>query len=83
MATYLDIVNAAKALYDQRDKYCYFYGAKGQVLTDEVMNALWKAESGYFARYDTAKKIAISIIAEVRSVLTVLPLYAWYCRMLV
>lgn len=59
MATYLDIVNAAKALYDQRDKYCYFYGAKGQVLTDEVMNALWKAEPGYFARYDTAMKIAI------------------------
>lgn len=59
MATYLDIVNAAKALYEQRDKYCYFYGAKGQVLTDEVMNALWKAEPAYFARYDAATKTAI------------------------
>lgn len=59
MATYMDIVNAAKALYDQRDKYCYFYGAKGQVLTDSVMNALWNAEPGYFARYDAATKVAI------------------------
>ena len=59
MATYLDIVNAAKALYDKRDQYCYFYGAKGQVLTDSVMNALWNAEPTYFARYSSAQKTNI------------------------
>lgn len=59
MATYLDIVNAAKALYENRDKYCYFYGAKGQVLTDSVMNALWNAEPAYFSRYTAAQKTAI------------------------
>lgn len=59
MATYKDIVNAAAALYANRNKYCYFYGAKNIVLTDERMNALWNAEPAYFRRYSAAQKTAI------------------------
>ena len=55
MATYKDIVNAAAALYANRNKYCYFYGAKNVVLTDERMNALWDAEPGYFSSYSRGK----------------------------
>ena len=59
MATYYDIVNAAAALYANRNKYCYFYGAKNVVLTDERMNALWDAEPGYFSRYTKTQKESI------------------------
>ena len=59
MATYKDIVNAAAALYANRNKYCYFYGAKNVVLTDERMNALWNAEPGYFSRYTKTQKESI------------------------
>ena len=59
MATYKDIVNAAASLYANRNKYCYFYGAKNVVLTDERMNALWDAEPGYFSRYTKTQKESI------------------------
>lgn len=59
MATYKDIVNAAAALYANRNKYCYFYGAKNVVLTDERMNALWDAEPGYFSHYTKTQKESI------------------------
>ena len=59
MATYKDIVNAAAALYANRNKYCYFYGAKNVVLTDERMNALWDAEPGYVSRYTKTQKESI------------------------
>lgn len=42
--------------YRNRDKYAYFYGAKGQVLTDAVMDALINAEKAYFSKY-TAEQI--------------------------
>ena len=37
--------------YRNRQNYAYFYGAKGQVLTDATMDALIKAEPGYFSKY--------------------------------
>jgi len=42
--------------YRNRDAYAYFYGAKGQMLTDAVMEALWQAEPAYFARYNATQK---------------------------
>lgn len=42
--------------YRHRDQYAYFYGAKGQKLTDATMNALWDAEPGYFSRYSAEEK---------------------------
>lgn len=56
MATWNDIVKAAEALYKERNKYCYFYGAKGQVMTDARMEALWQASPGYFSRYSATQK---------------------------
>lgn len=41
--------------YRNRDRYAYFYGAKGQVLTDATMAALIAAEPGYFAKYSAAE----------------------------
>ena len=38
-------------MYRHRDQYAYFYGCKGQVLTDAVMDALIAAEPGYFSKY--------------------------------
>lgn len=37
--------------YRHRDKYAYFYGAKGVYLTDASMNALIAAEPAYFKKY--------------------------------
>lgn len=45
------VVQAAKELYNDRENYAYFYGAKAQVLTDDLMNALITAEPGHFAKY--------------------------------
>ena len=52
--TYYDIIKKALLMFYKKDEYCYFYGAKGQRLTDETMNALISAEPSYFAKYDTA-----------------------------
>ena len=43
-------------MYVNRDAYAYFYGAKGQVLTDQVMTNLWNAEPAYFRRYTAEQK---------------------------
>lgn len=56
MATWKDIVNAAEELFEERNKYCYFYGAKGQVMTSATMEALWQASPSYFSRYDAIQK---------------------------
>lgn len=43
--------------YRHRDEYAYFYGAKSQVLTDAVMDALIAAEPNYFKKY-SAEQLA-------------------------
>lgn len=50
-----DVVGNAVNIMENRDKYAYWYGAKGQVLTREVMKALVAAEPGYFSRYSPKK----------------------------
>ena len=50
--TYYNVIQNAMNIYYNRDQYAYFYGAKGQVLTDSVMNALVKCEPEYFSRYN-------------------------------
>lgn len=46
--TYYDVIKKALFMFYHRDEYAYFYGAKGQVLTDEVMNTLISLEPTYF-----------------------------------
>lgn len=54
MTYYQVIQNAMKMLYEKH-KYAYFYGAKGQKLTDEAMNALIACEKDYFSKYSTSE----------------------------
>jgi len=49
--SWFQVVKDAIQMYKDRDKYAYFYGAKGQVLTKKVMENLWNAEPGYFKKY--------------------------------
>ena len=48
---YNEMIKNALNILANKEKYAYFYGAKGQLLTDAAMNALIKAEPKYFARY--------------------------------
>lgn len=57
MISWDKVVATAKSIYANRNDYAYFYGAKGQVLTEPVMNALIAAESAYFARRYTEDQI--------------------------
>lgn len=59
MRTWDEAIKNGLRAYTQRDRYAYFYGAKGQTLTDAAMNALWNAEPGYFSRYSAAEKAQI------------------------
>ena len=54
-----DVVKHALYIHTHKDEYAYFYGAKGQRLTDATMEALWAAEPKYFSRYNAAQKKAI------------------------
>ena len=51
--TYYEVIKKALRMLYESGKYAYFYGAKGQVLTDETMNALISADHTYFAKYTT------------------------------
>lgn len=55
--TYYNLIQNALAMLKDSYKYAYFYGAKGQKLTDGTMNALIEAEPNYFRRY-TQSQIA-------------------------
>lgn len=50
MTYYQVIQNALQILYT-KNQYAYFYGAKGQLLTEATMNALIQAEPNYFSQY--------------------------------
>lgn len=54
--SWYQVVKDGLQMYKDRDKYAYFYGAKGQKLTESVMNALWNAEPDYFKRYNAEEK---------------------------
>ena len=54
--SWYQVVKDALQMYKDRDKYAYFYGAKGQKLTKSVMDALWNAEPDYFKKYSAAEK---------------------------
>ena len=53
--TYYGVIQNALKMFYERHKYAYFYGAKGQKLTDATMDALIAAEKNYFSRYSTAE----------------------------
>ena len=57
--SWFQVVKDAIQMYHDRDKYAYFYGAKGQVLTKATMDALWAAEPKYFSKYNAEEKAQI------------------------
>lgn len=56
MIKYYDVIKKALKMLEESDKYAYFYGAKGQVLTDAVMTSLWNASPKYFNKYSAEQK---------------------------
>lgn len=56
MKKWYEVVKEALRMLQHSDEYAYFYGAKGQRLTDDVMNALWNASPAYFAKYTKEQK---------------------------
>lgn len=56
MKTWDNVIKDALAYHMHKDHYAYFYGAKGQILTDAVMDQLWNAETEYFKRYNDGQK---------------------------
>ena len=48
--TYYEVIKNAMQIYYDRENYAYFYGAKGQRLTDSVMDALIACEPEYFKK---------------------------------
>ena len=53
MERFTKAIQRGLTAYRNRDAYAYFYGAKGQVLTDATMDALIAAEPNYFRKYST------------------------------
>lgn len=51
--TYYEVIQNALQMFYEKYKYCYFYGAKGQKMTEETMNSLISAEPAYFSKYTT------------------------------
>lgn len=54
--SWFQVIKDAIQMLMDRNKYAYFYGSKGIVLTNEVMEALWNAEPMYFKRYTAEEK---------------------------
>lgn len=57
--TYYQVIQNALEMFHNSYKYCYFYGAKGQKMTEETMNALIAAEPTYFGKYTTQEIASI------------------------
>jgi len=53
--TWDEVVKKAIEIYLHKEEYVYFYGAKGERMTDETMNALIEAEPGFFSKYSTSQ----------------------------
>lgn len=51
MRTWDEAIKIGLDIYNNREKYCYFYGAKGQTMTDTTMDALIAAQPTYFSKY--------------------------------
>lgn len=56
------LLRAAFKLYVHRWRYVYFYGAKGELLTEPVMNQLIEAYPGFYSKYSPDE------IAEIKNV---------------
>ena len=59
MMNWADVIGNAIQIYQDKGNFAYFYGAKGQVLTQAVMDALVNCEKAYFTKYSPKELEAI------------------------
>ncbi|MBO7095851.1 MAG: C40 family peptidase [Lachnospiraceae bacterium] len=50
MKTWDEAIKKGLLMFDHKEKYAYFYGAKGELLTDEIMYHLISAYPDHFAK---------------------------------
>ncbi len=55
MILWNDMIKKALDIHVNRGNYAYFYGAKGVVLTNKVMEELWQAHPEYNKKYENIK----------------------------
>lgn len=51
MLNWADLISRAITMYSEKEKYCYWYGASGEVMTDEIMYNLMSWYPEYFSQY--------------------------------
>lgn len=71
--TYYEVIKKALFMFYHRDEYAYFYGAKGQVLTDDVMNTLISLEPAYFqnTQHRSLQHIKLFRVARLATIVAV------------
>lgn len=55
MKSWDQVIKEALYMHVHKDEYAYWYGAKGEKLTDAVMLSLIEQEKDYFSRYSEAE----------------------------
>ena len=65
--------------YYHRDKYAYFYGAKGQVLTDELMDYFISAEPAHFKKFSKEELKAVKDFSRGKIGLDCSAFTGWIC----
>ena len=55
MKTWDTVIKKALRMYVHRNEYAYFYGAKGEVLTENVMDYLIRSYPKHFSQYTDAQ----------------------------
>lgn len=56
MYTGKEVSARALEMYNNREKYAYLYGAKGQIGTDDFVRSMFAAYPDYYARYSSEMK---------------------------
>lgn len=88
MTNCFDLISKAVDLYANRSEYCYLYGAKGQVVTDDLFKSLIICEPEYFSQYSKEQmdeiywysigKIGIDCSGYIKLITGVeMPSFAW------
>lgn len=50
------VLSRAIRIFEDRENYCYLYGAKGQVLTPKLIKEFFEMEPAYFSQYTPEQK---------------------------
>ena len=73
---FYEILKNAFNIYVNRFRYAYFYGAKGETLTDKRMNDLINAYPNYYERFSEQALEEISLLEhiEVKGLMSIPPI---------